>query len=891
VFLLLAALALFATSINAFSQTYTPPSNTRSDISLNTGWRFIRQDVPGAQTNGFNDSTWTALDLPHTWNNLDGQDGGNNYYRGIGWYRRHYTPGANAIGRRLFLKFDGANIVSDVYINGNFVGEHQGGFAAFVYDATPFLNVGADNVIAVKVNNASNTNVPPLSADFTFFGGLYRDVHLLMTDPVHVSPLDYGSPGVYLQTTSVSSNSANLQITTVVSNANAIAANITVRAIIADAATNIVTALTNILTLAPASLSNAVASTTLANPHLWNGLADPYLYQAFIEIYNGTNLTDLVAQPLGFRYFRIDPNNGFFLNGGHYDLHGVAMHQDWLNLGWALADAQRQTNFMLLQELGVTAVRLCHYQHANQTYQLADQNGIILWSEIPLVNSITATPEFSANAQQQLRELIRQNYNHPAVICWGVFNEVTLVSGPSPNTVVSNLVQLEAQEDPTRPSTGATLGGNGDATSWMPQVVSFNEYYGWYSTPINGIGAWADSMHAAHPTNCIGVSEYGAGANIYQHSEDPVSLPTTSGQFHPEEWQNLVHETNWAAMSARPFLWCKFVWNMADFAVDSRNEGGTPGRNDKGLVTYDRQNCKDAFYFYKANWTTNPMVYITGHTFTNRNTSITAKAYANCDSVELFVNGLSQGTRTGSLGIFTWPVTLPLGSNFVSAVGVKGGIQVTDTLTWIGNATPISLGKPVTSSSFQTNNEASHGNDGSQATRWSAADGTFPQWWRVDLGSVQAITSATINWYSSSTRAYQYRIETSNDDTNYIVLINRTTNSTFGDTTDNFAASARYVRITVTGVTPTGGWAGFYECQIFAAASNRLILNYQRLPGVLRLSWPGPNGIWRLQSQTNPLSQGLGTNWSNVSNPSGTNQLDLPLDPTAPTVFYRLITP
>jgi beta-galactosidase len=681
------------------AQTYSPPASSRLDINLDSSWRFMQQDVAGAQTTGFNDSSWTNVNLPHTWDISDGQDGPSTvYYQGIGWYRLHYTVDSSYTNRHLFLKFDGANIVSDVYVNGNFLGEHQGGFAAFVYDVTTNLNLGVDNVIAVKVNNASNTNVPPLSADFTFFGGIYRDAHLLVTDSVHVSPLDYGSPGVYLKPTNVSSNSANLQVTTLVSNASPAAANVTVRAVITDAATNIVTTLTNIFALPGGGLSNVVANTVIANPHLWNGLADPYLYQAFIEIYNGANLTDLVSQPLGFRFFRVDPTNGFFLNGRYYDLHGVAMHQDWLNCGWALTNAQRDTNFMLLKELGATVLRMCHYEHNDYEYQLADQNGIILWSESPVINNISSGPAFLANAEQQLREMIRQRYNHPSVICWGVFNEITLDSGPSPNSVVSNLVQVAQQEDSTRYSAGATLAGNGDATSWMPQVIGFNEYFGWYESPLNGIASWSDNLRAAYPTNAIGITEYGAGASIYQHSENPVAWPTTTGGlYHPEEWQNLVHETNWALMKARPSLWIKVVWNLCDFASDGRNEGDTPGRNDKGLVTYDRQTRKDAFYFYKANWTTNPMVYITGHTFTNRLTNfVTAKIYANCDSVQLFVNGVSQGSQTSTNFIFTWPVTLAGGSNIVQAVGTKGVTNVTDSLTWF-TAPGVAITSPLAS--------------------------------------------------------------------------------------------------------------------------------------------------------------------------------------------------
>ena len=360
------------------------------------------------------------------------------------------------------------------------------------------------------------------------------------------------------------------------------------------------------------------------------------------------------------------------------------MHQDWYNCGWALTNAQRDTNFAFLKELGATAVRLSHYEHHDYTYQLADQNGIILWSEVPLIDYITASSAFYTNTAQQLIEMIKQRYNHPSVVCWSVFNEVTLDSGPSPAALVSQLAQIAAQQDPTRLSTAAANSSDNDATTLYTQLIDFNKYYGWYNGIFADFGPWADNFHATYPTRCVGVSEYGAGANINQHSEDPVTEPANAGPYHPEEYQNLYHESQWQQMKARPFLWSKFIWNLFDFASDGRNEGNAPGINDKGLVTYDRQVRKDAFYYYKANWTTDPMVYITGHTFTNRLTNaITAKVYANCDSVELFLNGVSQGSTTSTNCIFTWPLILDAGSNSVQAVGTKGTTQVTDSLFWI----------------------------------------------------------------------------------------------------------------------------------------------------------------------------------------------------------------
>jgi beta-galactosidase len=671
-------------ALAAPAQTDNPPANPRQDLDLDSGWKFIRQDVPEAQNPGFDDRSWTDINLPHTWNNIDGEEGTTNYYRGIGWYRKHYSPEASLKKHRLFLKFDGAFLVTDVYVNGSFLGEHKGGFADFVFDATPFLKPGKDNVIAVKVSNAANPDIPPLSADFTFFGGLYRGVHLLATDPVQISPLDYGSPGVYLKTTDVSSDSAHLQVTTVVSNSTSTAQTVMVRGVISDAAANTIAVLTNIVTLPPAMASNVVAATTIANPHLWNGLADPYLYQAHVELWRKSKIVDMVVQPLGFRYCRVDPDLGFFLNGQHYDLHGVSMHQDWPGQGWAISKADEDTNFLLLKEIGATAVRLSHYEHSDYEYQLADRNGIVLWSEIPLINRITESPAFYANAKQQLIELIRQRYNHPSVVCWGVFNEITLRPGPRPVKLVSQLAKLAASEDPTRFNTSAANASDDEPSNWRTELNAINKYFGWYNGSLADFGPWADNIHSNYPSRCIGVSEYGAGGSIVQHSEDPVREPENKGHYHPEEYENLYHEVHWQQMQARPFLWCKFAWTMFDFAVAGRDEGDTPGRNDKGLVTYDRKTRKDAFFYYKANWTSDPMVYITGHTFTNRLTNrVTAKVYANCGSVELYLNGASQGVVTSTNCIFIWPLNLSGGTNMVTAISTRGQTQVRDSLVWL----------------------------------------------------------------------------------------------------------------------------------------------------------------------------------------------------------------
>ena len=523
---------------------YAPPGSKRTDLNLDDSWKFNRTDVAGAESVGFDDSAWAAISLPHTWNNLDGQDGGNNYYRGIGWYRRHYVVDGSYTNRQLFLKFDGANIVADVYVNGNFVGEHQGGFSAFVFDVTSNVSVGADNVIAVKVNNAFNADIPPLDADFTFFGGIYRDVHLLVTDKLHITPLDYGSPGVCLKQTAVSSTSATLQVAAKLRNDTSGDSNVTVIAVIVDATNNVVATLTTNRLLSADSDLTVAQTTTIANPHLWNGRADPYLYHVFVTVSDGVVTNDLVDQPLGFRYFSVDLNSGFHLNGQYLDLHGVNFHQDRLNKGWAISEADMTQDVSLVTEMGCTVVRLGHYQHPQTEYDLLDQNGIVVWSEIPVIDYITSDLSFSNNASQQLIETIRQNYNHPSICFWGVYNEVLLDSGPDPRPLVQSLNQLAHSEDPTRLTTAASCcADNYDPINFYTDVIGFNEYYGWYTGAYTDFGGAMDTKFTT-VSKPMAISEYGAGGSIYQHMENPAQPqnPSSPGVPHYEEYENLLHE-------------------------------------------------------------------------------------------------------------------------------------------------------------------------------------------------------------------------------------------------------------------------------------------------------------------------------------------------------------
>jgi beta-galactosidase len=669
----------------AQAATFTPPAS-RQRIDLNTGWRFLRADVSGAQNPGFDDSAWAPVTVPHTWNARDGEDGGNNYYRGAGWYRRHYTPPTSFAGKKLWLQFAGADTVTDVWINGTYLGQHKGGYARFRFDATAALALGGDNVIAVRVSNAPDPDVAPLSADFTFFGGIYRNVSLWVTDPLSVRMLDNAGPGVYLRQRTVSATSATVDVTTKFWNNGASTRSVAVRTVITDATDTVVADTTT----TPASVgagagSQVVQTVTIANPRRWQGRTDPYLYKANVEVVDAATgaVTDAVTERLGLRSVSVDPNTGLFLNGQHLSLHGVNRHQDYLDRGWALADADHTRDFDLMDEMGVNALRTAHYQQDQKVYNLADERGYLVWVEIPLVNAITDSAGFRSNIAQQLRELIRQNYNHPSIAFWGIGNEQR-TDDTATNSLLDTLAGIVNAEDPDRFSTYAH---NGSITSGLnnhTEVIGYNRYHGWYYGSYNDVGGFLDNLHSTFPNRRIALSEYGAGASVNQHAENPPK-PTPDSDWHPEEYQALLHEATWQQIQARPYLWGTFVWNMFDFASDGRSEGDTHGRNDKGLVTYDRATRKDAFYWYKANWTTTPFVYITSRRWTSRTVAATTiKVYATADSVRLTLNGVPVGgAQTSTNHIYTWPVTLSPGSNTVAVTGTRGGTTFTDNVTWV----------------------------------------------------------------------------------------------------------------------------------------------------------------------------------------------------------------
>lgn len=665
--------------VDTFVPASAVPSSTgRQTVELDRDWRFHRGDAPGASDAGYDDSAWSRVTVPHTWNAEDGQDGGGDYYRGVGWYRRSLTVSPHMAGRKLWLQFDGANTTAVVWVNGVRLGEHKGGYSRFRFDATTALRPGRDNLIAVSVSNAPDPAVAPLSGDFTMGGGLYRDVSLVVTDRLHVDLLDLGGPGVYLRQRDVSAQRATIDVTTKIAGGSA-----KVRTRITGEYGRTVAQGTTEVRPAGTSVAQTLV---IDRPRRWAGRTDPFTYQVAVDVIDPRTGrgTDTVTQPLGVRTVSADPEKGLSLNGNHLRVQGVNLHQDRIGKGFAISPAELAEDFRLMAEMGVNAVRTAHYQHGPRFYDLADRYGFLVWTEIPLVNLTGTDPGFKANIEQQTGELVRQNFNHPSVVFWGLGNELWNDT-PEVNELVAALTRQVTAEQPGGMTAYASccVSDRGVLNSHT-EISGYNKYFGWYTDSTADFGKWADELHAADPWRKIGMSEYGAGASVHQHEERPAR-PVPDSDWHPEEYQAKFHEDYWRAIENRPYLWGGFVWVMFDFASDGRSEGDTYGRNDKGLMTGDRKIRKDAYYWYQANWTDTPVVHLTSGRWTTRTAPTTdIKAYTNADTVTLRVNGVQIGTaRRGTERAVVWPeVSLRPGPNMVTVTGMKDGRIHTDQATW-----------------------------------------------------------------------------------------------------------------------------------------------------------------------------------------------------------------
>jgi len=586
--------------------------------------------------------------LPHTWNAFDGQDGGSDYWRGIGTYKIDLPNPTK--GKKQYIEIQGANHVATVYCNGRELGTHKGGFSTFRYDLTPAMKPEG-NVLTVVVTNGVS-DIYPQNADFTFYGGLYRDVNFIEVNDAHFDLLLDGTNAVFVTPHNVGKTRVDLFPV----NAEGLNLKVTLKdaegAVVGEAVT--------------AASEHAHVLIDVKNPHLWQGLVDPYLYTAEASIVDGEEVLDTVVVSYGYRSFRVDAETGFYLNGKSLPLHGVARHQDRKDKGWAISKADHEEDIALIKELGANTIRLAHYQHDQYFYDLCDKTGFVLWAEIPFISQFIPTQEAYNNTISQMTELVAQNYNHPAIMFWGISNEILI--GDDREDLRQNLRdlnELAKAMDPSRMTTMAQVSMTpmDSEHNFITDVVSYNHYFGWYVGDVEDNGPWLDKFHAMHPDKPLGVSEYGAENILMWHTAEPDNHDYT------EEYANHYHQEMLKTFAARPYLWATHQWNCFDFAADARNEGGVKGMNNKGLITYDRKEKKDAFYVYKAWWNPEPMVFVSGGRFVNRGPDAERNVivYTNCNEVTLVVNGKDVATKKAEDHMIVFENVVVDGENVITA--------------------------------------------------------------------------------------------------------------------------------------------------------------------------------------------------------------------------------
>ena len=607
----------------------------RIEQLINENWLFTY----------FDGSTQT-VNLPHTWNARDGQNGGNDYHRGSCTYEKDFScPEFDAGTQRVYLEFRGVNASARVHLNGQPVTEHHGGYSTFRADITALLQ--AENHLTVEADNSVNDRVYPQKADFTFYGGIYRDVKLITLHKSHFDMDHFGGPGIAVSA-QPRDGDGDVWVRTWHTGQDAL-----VKIELLDSDGQVV-----------ARGEGTDLKLTIPQVHLWDGIRDPYLYTCRATLLENGAPVDQVTAPFGVRSFRIDPRGGFFLNGRAYPLHGVSRHQDRKGIGNALLPCHHEEDMQLIREVGANTVRLAHYQHDQYFYDLCDKYGMVVWAEIPYISE--HMPNGRENTVSQMKELIVQNYNHPSIVTWGLSNEITISTRKTRDMLDNHrmLNDLVHEMDPSRPTVLACYAvcGPFNKVAHISDLVSWNLYLGWYVPGLFLNDLWIDFFHFVYPDRCLGFSEYGCEAMPNLHSAHP-----RRGD-HTEEYQAVYHEYMLECFKKRPFMWANHVWNMFDFAADARNQGGEPGMNHKGLVTFDRQTRKDSFYLYKAYWNPEPMVHIAGKRYVNRNQRRTkVKVYTNQPSVTLYANGKAVATMTNSA---------PGGKVFTFRVPLEGKLQL-----------------------------------------------------------------------------------------------------------------------------------------------------------------------------------------------------------------------
>ena len=660
----------------------------REVTSFCDGWEFKKGPFPADMMKSARqwDTGWKPVDIPHTWNADDMQRHASSFYAGEAYYRKRFTPDSILAGKRVYLRFEGVGACAEVYVNGYLAGSHKGAYSAFVCEIGRQLKLGEENEIVVKADNASRPDVIPVNHTlFGVYGGIYRPVWIVTTEPCAIVVNDCASPGVYITQKNVSSGSAEVAVKVKVGNATHTPASMRLENSVYDMDGRLVRTHSQSFSLTPQSVQPFTSEFRISRPHLWQGRADPYLYKVVSCLYQDGRKVDEVVQPLGLRHYEIVAGKGFYLNGRKYPMYGVTRHQDWWGLGSALTDRDHDFDLEQIMDIGATTVRFAHYQQSDYLYSRCDTLGLVIWAEIPFVNSVTGQ-EWD-NAHQQMRELIRQSFNHPSIYVWGIHNEVYHPHGYTA-ALTQSIHDLCKTEDPDRYTVSVNGYGSVDhPVNGNADIQGMNRYFGWYERKLHDIVPWIERIEREYPWCPLILSEYGADANIDHQTELLGDALDWTSPFYPETFQTLTHEVQWPVIAQHPQIVASYLWNMFDFAVPTSRRGSVEARNMKGLITFDRKTKKDAYYWYKANWSKDPVLHITQRRNDRRERRLTSvTVYSNTGMPRVTLNGRDLGIpRQGTTGVhYVFDgVTLDDGRNVICAsVAADGGQLLSDTVIW-----------------------------------------------------------------------------------------------------------------------------------------------------------------------------------------------------------------
>ncbi|MGM9804485.1 MAG: glycoside hydrolase family 2 protein [Muribaculaceae bacterium] len=662
-------------------------ASARQVSTFNDGWQFKKgpfSQEPVVAANQWG-GKWEDVTIPHTWNARDMQVAYNSFYEGDAYYKKSFSVPDSYKGKRVFLRFEGVGACADVYLNGKLVASHKGAYSAFVAELTGALKFDSENQVIVKADNKSRPDVIPVNhALFGVYGGIYRPVWLIVTEDVNITVSDHASPGVYITQKNVSAASADVTVRVKLDNGGLKPATVTLENTIFTQEDKQVATQVQQIDLSPQGTQTFAADFKIRKPHLWQGRPDPYLYKVVTRLKKGATVIDEMVQPLGLRHFEAVAGKGFYLNGKKYPMYGVTRHQDHWGKGSALSNADHDLDLSYIMEVGATTVRFAHYQQSDYLYSRCDSLGLVIWCEIPFVNRVTGK-EWE-NAHSQLRELIRQSFNHPSIYVWGLHNEVYNPTDYCAQLTAS-LHDLAKTEDPDRMT--VSVNGYGIAQHAVNQnadIQGMNRYFGWYERKIKDIDPWIEGLEKEYPWQKLMLSEYGADANIAHQTEDLGESLNWGKPYYPETFQTKMHEYQWATIAKHPYIIASYLWNSFDFATPMAIRGGVPARNMKGLMTFDRKTKKDSFYWYKANWSNEPVVYLTQRRNNDREHRITSvTVYSNVGEPQVTLNGTPlTGVRKGYTDVhYVFDnVTLADGLNELKATVTHNGKTYTDEIQW-----------------------------------------------------------------------------------------------------------------------------------------------------------------------------------------------------------------